>query len=140
MERGGRRIDLLLPFDWAGVRREAIELRPVVLDDQIRWQEGWFATPLALLAELSDIDEGSLRQLRFPDADRVMMEFTFHLPALIADDIANGRSPAEMRQVPPGTDTYPEVPPEPLAPPERPADYIPGIDDDGGFDIADGEG
>jgi hypothetical protein len=137
MEKGGRRVELFLPFESLGITVEAVELRPVLLDDQLRWQEGHFKTPLALLADICGLPETAVRQLRFPDADRVMREFMFHLPDLVSDDITNGRNPADVRP-------QPEQPaPEPhddVAPAERPSDYIPGIDDEGGFDIADGEG
>jgi hypothetical protein len=132
---GERRHDLLLPFEWQGKRVEAIVLRPSTLDDQLRWQEGFFPNAIALLAELAGLDETTVRQVRFPDAEMVEVAFMDHIPRLIAEDIRNGRNPADInpRDRPP-----PAAQSGAVDEPSRPVDFIPELDDPG-FDIADGQ-
>lgn len=137
---GGRRIELFVPFDFIGERVEAIDIAPAKLDHLLKWQAGKYRTTLALLAELTGHNEATLRQVTFPDADRMMAEFMVVLPEGIRADIQSGRIPV----FDPDADPEPKVdvpltPPD-LAPSGMAEDYVDGIDDpipedNGGIDL-----
>lgn len=85
---GGRTIELFLPYEHGGVKVKEIVISPVRLDHTLRWQTGEYKSVLALLAELSGMTEECLRNLAYPDTDRVMGEFIAMLPPEIKDNIA----------------------------------------------------
>lgn len=84
---GGRTIELLIPYEFQGNKYEAIHIAPCTLDHSMRWKKGAFEDWFALLVELArDAKTGKpmraddLRQMRYPDADRVIGHFTEMLP------------------------------------------------------------
>jgi hypothetical protein len=147
--RGGRVVELLCPFEHLGRPINEVRFKPVELDHLLRWQAGEFGSSMALMAVLADEEQGTLRALTFPDADRVLAEFMMHLPAAIRADIESGRipiaSPAEAPQPEARSVPFPEErgrwrPAGETA--EQPPDYIPGVDggEPGpGFDLSDGD-
>jgi hypothetical protein len=115
--KGGRSVELLMPFEHLGKTVDVIHLKPVLFDHTLRWQQGEFPSSLALLAVLSGERETTLRLLRYPDADRVLAAMFDMLPAAIQADINAG-------QIPRGDDSRPaaqpvaDVPIEPAESPE----------------------
>src|SRR4249919_547318 len=68
-------------------------IAPARLDHVIRWGQGQIAGSLTLLAELSGLSEGALRQLEYPDVDDVLAAFMAVLPPMIRTDIERGAVP-----------------------------------------------
>jgi hypothetical protein len=119
--KGGRSVELLIPFEHLGKTVDVIHLKPVLFDHTLRWQQGEFPSSLALLATLSGERETTLRLLRYPDADRVLAAMFDMLPAAIQADINAG-------QIPRGNGSRPapqpaDVPIEP-AEPEGPEESL----------------
>jgi len=90
---GGRSIQLFIPFEFNNKKIEAITLAPLRLGHVIRWNEGAWKTSIELLVELAGVDQAIIRELRYPDADRVMDSFMALLTPEIRADIAEGRIP-----------------------------------------------
>ena len=63
----------------------------------LRWAEGGWESLIALLVEVAGVDEAVIRDLRYPDADRVMEAFLSMLPADIRNDISDGRIPRRVK-------------------------------------------
>jgi hypothetical protein len=111
--KGGRSVELLIPFDHAGKTFDAVHLKPILLDHQLRWQQGHFASSLALLAAVSGESEGTSRMLRYPDADRVLAALFEMLPESIRADITSGQIPnPAARPRAPEADVEPQGPEE----------------------------
>ena len=91
--KGGRSVELLIPFEHLGKTVDVIHLKPVLFDHTLRWQQGEFSSSLALLAALTGERETTLRLLRYPDADRVLATMFDMLPAAIQADINTGQIP-----------------------------------------------
>lgn len=91
--RGERVVDLFVPIDVLGVEHTEIRFRAVQLDHMLRWDEGGITSAIALMAELAELDEMSIRLITYPDAELVMNEFLAHVPALIREDILQRRVP-----------------------------------------------
>lgn len=112
---GGRTVELYIPFDFQGRRIDAISIGPFLLDHTLRWQEGKFRSSLSLLADLSGMAETVLRQMRYPDVDRVFGVFLDMLPETVRDMIARGEIP-----LPPEGESASVTPPEPTFNPSDP--------------------
>jgi hypothetical protein len=110
---GGRTVQLFIPFEHGGKTIFEIVLSPFRFGDTLRWGEGEFPTSLALLTELAGVDEAVIRDLRYPDVDRVMSAFIDMLPQDLRDDIANGRVPVKRGQATPAEPATPTPPAEP---------------------------
>lgn len=132
---GGRVIELLIPFEFQGIKYDAIGIAPCLLDHTQRWREGLFKDWFALLVELAhDAKTGKpmraddLRQLRYPDADRVIDNFGELLPVEIKQAMAGNFWP-----------TRADLAPQELAGPVAvPAPAMGGaMQPDSGFDIGD---
>ena len=78
-----------------------IVLSPFRYGNSLRWGEGDFKTSFHLLTELAGVDPAVLRDLRYPDADRVIEAFFSMLPQDIKTDLADGRIPVKREQVEP---------------------------------------
>src|SRR5262249_36742413 len=109
--RRGRRIELIAPITYAGTTISEVMIAPARLDHVIRWGQGQIAGSLALLAELSGLSEGALRQIEYPDADDVLAAFMAVLPAMIRSDIERGAVPHASE----GAADVPIMPRAPLA-------------------------
>jgi hypothetical protein len=121
-------VPLYVPITRAGRTITSIEIAPVKFDHTLRWNEGKFeGGSTALLAELTGLDQATLREMVEVDAQRVMALFMTLLPASIRADIERGVVPVagEAAEARGATPT-----PYPMAAPE------PGPDHDGvGFDV-----
>lgn len=106
---GGRRVFLYLPYN--GV--EAITFGPWKLDHTLKWREGKFGSALALMVALSEETEATLRELREPDATRVLNALMDLVPAEIKEDMVAGTIPGqgiEARRDPDEEEFVPEPP------------------------------
>jgi hypothetical protein len=129
---GGRSIHLLIPFEYNGKRVDTITFGPFKFGHLLLWQDRHWESMIALMTELAGVDEAVLRELRYPDADRVMEVFMSHLPEEVRDDIGQGAVPLMMRKVEP-------EPEEAEAPLDDEIPQGPGVPmpDDAGFDMSD---
>jgi hypothetical protein len=92
----GRRIELLAPFSYAGHKIDVIDIKPPKFDHVLRWQARQLFNGLTLLAEMTGLTEGALRQMEYPDAEIVLKAFMDSLPSLIRDDINSGEAPMSV--------------------------------------------
>jgi len=90
---GGRTIQLFIPFDFQGRRIDAITLSPLRLGHVLSWNEGRWKAMIELLVELAGVEENVIRELRYPDADRVMEAFMAMVSPEMRLDIEQGRIP-----------------------------------------------
>jgi hypothetical protein len=90
---GGRTIHLFIPFEFNGKKIEAITLAPMRLGHTLRWATGDWKSSIEFLVELAGVDEAVIRELRYPDADRVMSAFMDLITPEIRTDIINGSVP-----------------------------------------------
>jgi len=123
---GGRTVELFIPFEFNGKKIESIVLAPFQLGHVLLWNEGHWKTQFDLMVELAGVDAAVLRQLRYPDADRVMEAFFAVITPEIRQDIADGRVPQKAepeteapkvtngsgQPIPPGVPIPPEFQPE----------------------------
>jgi hypothetical protein len=77
---GGWCVELQLPLRLRTGEITAIEIRPPTADHVIRWDNYDIPSQLALLSELCDVPEKSLRQLPATEFSRVMFAFSNMLP------------------------------------------------------------
>ena len=89
----GWRVELQAPVAFNNTTIEAIDIRPMRLDDVLKWGDDTIRSTLGLLEALSGIPEEALRLLQYPDADRVLVALASIMPAVIRDDFQNGRKP-----------------------------------------------
>jgi hypothetical protein len=82
---GGRSVELFLPFTYDKRKVTCITFAPIKYDHTLSWRDGKYANPLALMAAVSGETETLLRELRYPDADRVMAVFIEMLPPEIRE-------------------------------------------------------
>lgn len=135
---GSRKVELFIPFkSHAGQEITEITLAPVTLETFTRWQEGRFETALALLADLAGLPLTTVQQIRYPDADRVMAEFGYHLPLVIREDVENGRIPIPSPEVARAMREAPDMTDSPQ-PPLRAYSHV--EPDSGGFDMGMNDG
>lgn len=103
---GGRTIHLFIPFEHNKKKIEAITLAPLRLGHVIRWSDGAWKSSTEFLAELAGVDEAVIREIRYPDADRVIDQFMQMLTPDIRESILNGQIPVRI-------DSLIDEPPEP---------------------------
>jgi hypothetical protein len=132
-EDGSRVVRLYIPFEFNKKRVDRIAIKAVQLDHVLRWQAGEFRGALPLLASLTGLQEMCLRQLRYPDADRVLTAFFQMLPPEIANQVAAGEVPLPVQR---GEEGWGEPVPAPSPAPQEAASPPPA-DDAGGLDIGD---
>ncbi|WP_141688501.1 hypothetical protein [Bradyrhizobium paxllaeri] len=107
-------VPLYVPITRAGRTITSVEIAPVKFDHTLRWNEGKFeGGSTALLAELTGLDQATLREMIEVDAQRVMALFMTLLPASIRADIEKGVVPvagdaAQARGVAPTPMAAPE--------------------------------
>ena len=93
---GGRTIHLFIPFEFSGKQITQITLAPLRFGHVLRWNEGAWKTSIELLVELAGVEEAVIRELRYPDADRVMDSFMALMTPEIRNDIVDGRIPLKQ--------------------------------------------
>ena len=119
----GRRIELISPITYTGRTINVIEISAPKFDHVLRWGQGQITSGLTLLAEMTGLTEGTLRQMEYPDAEYVLKAFMDILPASIRQDIERGT--ITLTGAPPAVDASPT--------------HLTPVDDDGdtgsGFDV-----
>jgi hypothetical protein len=129
---GGRRIELFVPVEFVKKKIDAVTIKPVKLDHFLRWESGEISTALALLSELSGLQQAALRQINYPDIERVMGAFVSMLPPKIAENINRGEvpvagnptvplSPVQQAAIAEGAEPQGDAPPVEAPPPAPPA-------------------
>src|SRR6188768_2567889 len=97
-KNGGRTFHLFIPFEFNKVKIEAITIAPLRLGHVLRWNEGAWKTSIELIVELAGVDESVIRELRYPDADRVMEAFMAMVTPEMRDDMTTGRIPLKREE------------------------------------------
>lgn len=128
---GGRVVQLYIPFEHNGKKIESITLSPLKLGHVLQWNEGYWPNMIALLVSVANVDEVVLRELRYPDADRVMESFLTLLTPEIRNDLQEGRIPVKQA-APQPTPTNGSG--EPLQGPGVP--LPPALEQEPGFDLS----
>jgi len=100
---GARVVELLMPFDWRGMKVEAITLGPIVFDHTLKWKKGEYKEWFDFMVELTSVNgkpalPDLLRQLRYPDADRVFENFVQILPIEMKQVMNDGQWPERVEQ------------------------------------------
>lgn len=126
-KKGGRTVELFLPFDVDGKKVEAITFSPVRFDHTIRWREGEWKSILGLMAALAEVDEKILRSLAYPDTDRVMGVFVDMLPPEIRGTITEREQVVADQPEP----MIPTATPQPSAAPPFPPFQPPQMNGNG---------
>ena len=140
---GGRTVYLYLPFDFNGRKIESITLSPLRLGHVLNWNEGRWKNMIDLLVELAGVEEAVIRDLRYPDADRVVEAFIGMMTPEIRVDIESGRIPIKTEPDIHATAAEVHDMPSPLnggrtqASPQGPGVPLPPIDSQPGFDLSD---
>lgn len=98
---GARVVELLMPFEYKGQRFDSIVIGPIVLDNTMRWKRAEYKEWFDMMVEVSTVNGRPiqpelLRQLRYPDADRVIENFFQLLPSEIKQTIADGLWPQQV--------------------------------------------
>jgi hypothetical protein len=95
---GGRRIELLIPFDVDGERVEEVSFGPWKLDYTMRWRAGKWPGLFEMMVELSSLKSPEkFRELRSPDDDRVVAIFMEHIPASLREEIVSSGGLSDVR-------------------------------------------
>lgn len=94
--KGGRIVELFLPFEVNGIEVSHIMFSPISWGQTQDWREGKYRNSTELLLEIASIDEDIMRGIRYPDVERVLMQFMDLLPPEIRDDIARGSIPQQF--------------------------------------------
>jgi hypothetical protein len=100
-KKGGRRVELFLPFSIDGKRIVAIEFAPISWGHTLDWQAGKYKRSFDLMMELTGVSDAVLRGMKYPDVDRVVLTFMEHLPPEIRDDITAGHIPLPFSEAKP---------------------------------------
>lgn len=115
---GDRVIELLMPFNDlpSGQLVEEIRIGPITLGHTLRWKEAKYKDWFELMVETSVInnkpaDPDTFRQLRYPDADRVIENFIEILPQDIKAAVMGGMWPTKTQNNVAGNGQMPEIPP-----------------------------
>lgn len=86
-KKGGRAVELFLPFEHDGKKVDTITFLPIRFDHVLRWQKGEWKSMLGLMAVVANTDEAMLRNLAYPDTDRVIAVFVDMLPPEIRNTL-----------------------------------------------------
>lgn len=130
---GVRTVELFVPYEFQGIKVEAISVGPFLFDHTLRWWKGSIDGWFSLLVEMAvnattnkPMRDDDLRQLRYPDADRVIDAFFSILPTEVRQAITDNYWP---------TVATPDIAAEQTVPVSTDAG---GMQPDRGFDIGDG--
>jgi hypothetical protein len=93
---GGRSVELFIPFELGKKKIDAITFGPLKLGHVMLWNEGNWPSMMEFMAHLADVEIAVLRELRYPDADRVTEVFMSMLTPEIRNDVEIGRVPQKI--------------------------------------------
>lgn len=96
-------VELNLPLHHAGRQYDEIRIKPLTMGQLVRWNNGQIVSIMGLMAELTDLPEMLLRQITFPDVDRLMLAFAAMMPPVIQAAMTNQSRPMATpdNQLPP---------------------------------------
>lgn len=83
-------VELERPLLHQGKTIDQVEIKPPRWDQQIRLSEQKITSMLGMLAEMVGLPERLLRELTYPDVDRVMLAFHNVLPPIMRKDFETG--------------------------------------------------
>ncbi len=86
-KKGGRTVELLMPFDHMGKTVTAVTFSPILFDHILRWRDGAWKSFLDFMYDMSDVEEDTFRMLRYADAQLCIETFTGMLPPEIRGDV-----------------------------------------------------
>lgn len=95
---GGRTVELFIPFDYNGKRVESITFSALRFGNVLRWNGGEYATMMDLMIDLAGVENNLIRELRYPDTERVIEAFMALMTPEIRQNIAEGQVPTKMEQ------------------------------------------
>jgi len=135
---GGRTVHLFIPFEYNGKKIDSITFGAFKFGHLLLWQDRHWPSMIGLMTELAGVDEAVLRELRYPDADRVMEAFMANIPQEIRNDIATGNVPLKESNIiePVSEIEVDEAPND--EPTQGPGAPLPP-EDEAGFDLSDEE-
>jgi len=84
-------VELNRPLSFRAQTVTQIEIKPPRWDQQIRLADQEITSMLGLLAEMCDLPEQLLRELTYPDVDRVMLAFHNCLPPIMRQQFEQGK-------------------------------------------------
>ena len=90
---GGRSVGLFIPFEFGGKQYDSITFGPLKLGHVMLWNEGHWSSMMEFMAALAEIEVNVLREIRYPDADRVTEVFMAMMTPEIRNDVETGRVP-----------------------------------------------
>ncbi len=89
---------LFIPFELNGKQYDSITFGPLKLGHVILWNEGHWGSMIEFMAFLAEVDLSVLRELRYPDADRVTEAFMTMMTPEIRNDVEVGRVPQKRTE------------------------------------------
>lgn len=128
--KGGRRIELFLPFTFEKKRIRSITFGPVRFDHMFKWKAGEIKDMVELMSVLSDQPVALIRQIAFPDADRVLNVFIEMLPPDIRETITAQTTASINDVVSAASEMPPPLPNDMAVPAETPHTAPQSISDD----------
>jgi hypothetical protein len=84
-------VELHRPLMFKGKEVTQVEIKPPNWDMQIRLANQEVTSMLGMLAEMCGLPEQLLREMTYPDVDRVMMAFHSCLPPIMREDFQSGK-------------------------------------------------
>ena len=105
-ERSGARVvELFMPFQFNGVQVDAVALGPITMNHTLRYNNAEYPTWFAFLVAVAyvnnkPVSDELLRELRYPDADRVIQNFIEILPPEIRESVIAGVWPTREPATP----------------------------------------
>jgi hypothetical protein len=97
-KNGGRAVDLYIPFEFKKQTIATITFSPLKLGHVLLWNEGHWKNMIEFMTELAGVEEAVIRELRYPDADRVTEAFMSLLTQELRNDIEVGRVPQKQTE------------------------------------------
>jgi hypothetical protein len=96
---GGRTVELYIPFDFNGKRIDSISFGALRFGHVLRWNAGEYKTMMDLMVEMSGVEINVIRELRYPDTERVVETFMSMMTPELRDNIANGQVPVKPEEM-----------------------------------------
>jgi len=110
---GGRTVTLFIPFEFNGKKIDSITFSALKFGHVLLWGKGNWDSMVGLMAELANVDEALIREVRFPDADRILEAFMSQLTNEMRNDITEGRIPVKGIEEEIAAEENPTFPVEP---------------------------
>ena len=86
-------VELVTPLQGPNGEIAVLTVKPLSLDQIVRWGREEIPSQLSLLAEMSGVQERLLKMLIAPDIDRVLMAFSAVLPQSVLNSMRDRNAP-----------------------------------------------